>query len=195
MRRQPRFRGRGWAIFALVGMVALWGWRWIQQSQARAMLDNTQVASAPIKRMALEPYPINPFRWHALLETPGFYQTAEVNTYTGSIDSDPQNDLLYKPDDTPAVEAAKRTLLGRVYLDWGTWAVIRDLGQQPIDGIDPPQLPPNRSWATVEFTDLRFAYAFTGGGRARPPSGLSGYVYILDNGEDAGESMGGREQK
>ena len=193
--RRSRFRGRGWAIFALAGMVALWIFRWVEHSQATALLDNTQVASAPVTRMTVEPYPINPFHWHAILETPGFYQTAEVRTSSGSIESDPQTDVLFKPTDTPAIEAAKRTFLGQVYLDWGRWAVIRDLGQQPIKGVPPPQLPPGRTWTTVEFSDLRFAYSFTSSGRARPPSGLSGWVYIIDNREDGGEAMGGREQK
>jgi inner membrane protein len=145
--------------------------------------------------MAVEPYPINPFRWHVILETRGFYQTAEVDTHSESIDSDPQTDVLFKPDDTPAVEAAKRTVLGRVYLDWGRWAVVRDMGQEPIKGVAPPQLPTGRAWTTVEFSDLRFAYSFTRSGRARPPSGLSGWVYIIDNRDDGGEAMGGREQK
>ena len=86
--------------------------------------------------------PLNPFRWHAILETSRFYQTAEVNTSSGAIDSDPQTDVLFKPDDTPAVEAAKRTFLGQVYLDWGQWAVIRDVGQEPIEGVEPPHLHP-----------------------------------------------------
>ena len=102
------------------------------------MLENTQVATAPVKRMAIEPYPVNPFRWHAILETDAIYQTAEINTRTGSIDSDPERDVLYKPADTPAVEAAKRTFLGQVYLDWGTWAVVRDVGQEPVPGIGSP---------------------------------------------------------
>jgi inner membrane protein len=193
--RRSRFRGRGWAIFALSGMVALLLFRWVEQRQATALLDNTQVASAPVTRMTVEPYPINPFHWHAILETPAFYQTAEVHTSSGSIDSDPQTDVLFKPTDTPAIEAAKRTFLGRVYLDWGRWGVIRDLGQQPIEGVPPPQLSPGRTWTTVEFSDLRFAYSFSSSGRARPPSGLSGWVYIIDNREDGGEAMGGREQK
>lgn len=193
--RCTRFRGRGWAIFALAGMVAVWTLRWVEHSQATALLDNTQVASAPVTRMAVEPYPINPFHWHAILETPDFYQTAEVRTTSGSIESDPQADVLFKPTDTPAVEAAKRTFLGQVYLDWGRWAIIRDLGQQPIQGVPPPQLPQGRTWTTVEFSDLRFAYSFTSSGRARPPSGLSGWVYIIDNHEDGGEALGGREQK
>ncbi len=193
--RRTKFRGRGWAIFALAGMAALWAWRWFERSQATVMLENTRVTTAPVKRIVIEPYPINPFRWHAIVETAAFYQTAEVNTHADSIESDPQTDVLYKPDDTPAVEAARRTFLGRVYLDWGTWAVVRDLGQEPIEGVDPPHLPAGRSWTTVEFSDLRFAYAFTRSGRARPPAGLSGWVYIIDDREDGGEAMGGRETK
>ena len=81
--------------------------------------------------MAAEPYPVNPFRWHAILETPDFYQTAEVNTRTGEILTDPRQDVLYKPADDAAIEAAKQTALGKVYLDWGTWAVVSDLGQSP----------------------------------------------------------------
>ena len=193
-RREP-FRGRGWAIFALAAMVALGCWRWAEHAQALAMIENTNIAAAPVTRIAVEPYPVNPFRWHAILETADFYQTAEIDTRTGSIDSDPHRDVLYKPADTPAVEAAKQTLLGRVYLDWGTWAVVRDVGQEPVAGLDPPNLPPNRSWTTVEFTDLRFDYAFLA---TRSPAGrapLGGWVYIVDGRDDAGEIMDGRVQR
>jgi inner membrane protein len=193
--RRSRFRGRGWAIFALGGMTTFGCWRWAERAQAKAMLQNTQITTAPIKRIGLEPYPVDPWHWHAILETPGFYQTAEVHTNSGVVDSDPQTDVRYKPTDTPAVEVAKRTYLGRVYLDWGTWAVVRDMGQEPVPGSEPPPLPPGRAWTTVEFTDLRFAYAFRGEHNARPPSGLSGWVYIIDNHEDGGEFMGGREQR
>ena len=62
-------------------------------------------------------------------------------------------------------------------------------------GIDPPKLPPGRTWTTVEFTDLRFGYDFRGTGSTRPPSGLTGAVYIVDGKEEAGMEMGGREQK
>jgi inner membrane protein len=192
--RRPAFRGRGWAIFALAGMVAFWCWRWAEHAQGQAMLENTYVASAPVKRIALEPYPVNPYRWHAILETADYFQTAEVNTRTGSIESDPQTDVIFKPTVTPAVEAAKRTFLGQVYLDWGTWAVVRDMGKEPIAGIDPPNLPPNRPWTTVEFTELRFAYSFRRAAGTRAPAVLSGSVYVVDNRDEAGEAMGDREQ-
>lgn len=191
-RRTP-FRGRGWAIFALCGMVIVWCGRWAERAQAAQMLENTQITYAPILRMALEPYPVNPFRWHAIVETRNFYQFAEVNTHTGMIDSEAPRDVLYKPTDTSAVEAAKRTRLGRVYLDWGRWAVLRDVGQLPVGDIAPPQLPAGRTWTTVEFSDLRFDYAFRGEGR--PSSVLGGWVYVLDGREEAAEGMGNREQK
>ncbi len=192
-RRKP-FRGQGWAIFALTGMVLLWCWRWAEHAQALAMAGNTQITTAPVLRMAMEPYPINPFRWHAILETADYYQTAEIDTHTGSIDSDSRRDVLFKPPATPATEAAKQTPLGQVYLDWGTWAVVRDVGQEPIPGLAPPQVAASR-WTTVEFTDLRFAYSFLGTGRAIGRSPLSGWVYIVDGRDDAGEVMNGREQK
>ncbi len=193
-RRVP-FRGRAWAIFALCGFLVLGCWRWSEHAQAEAMLQATQVATAPVTRIAIEPYPVNPFRWHAILETAGYYQTAEINTNNGSIDSDPERDVLYKPTDTPAVEAAKRTFLGRVYLDWGTWAVVRDLGPEPVPAMAPPQLPPGRTWTTVQFSDLRFDYSFRSTGRPTGPSPLSGWVYIVDGRDEAGEALGGREQK
>jgi inner membrane protein len=193
--RRAAFRGRGWAIFALTGMVLLWGWRWAEQGRARALAENTAIAMAPVKRMALEPYPINLFRWHAILETAEYYQTAEINTLSGEIVSDPRRDVLYKPLATPATEAAKRTLLGQVYLDWSTWAVVRDVGQEAAPGMKPPQLPPNRTWTTVEFTDLRFAYSYLGTGRTPIRNPLSGWVYIVDGRDEAGEAMNGREQR
>jgi inner membrane protein len=193
--RRTAFRGRGWAIFALTGMVLLWGWRWAEQGRARMLAENTQITTAAVKRMALEPYPVNPFRWHAILETAEFYQTAEINTRTGAVESDPRQDALYKPAVTAATEAAKRRPLGQVYLDWGTWAVVRDVGPVAAPGINPPQLGPGRVWTTVEFDDLRFDYPFFGAGRTPGRQPLSGWVYIVDGRDDAGEAMNGREQR
>jgi inner membrane protein len=193
--RRTQFRGRGWAIFALTGMVLLWCLRYAQHAQAEALLNNTQVTNETALRVGVEPYPVNPFRWHGIVETPNFFQTAEVNTRSGDIDSEPARDQFAKPTVTHAVEAAKRTGLGKVYLDWGRWAIVRDLGPVPIRGIEPPQLPPGREWTTVQFSDLRFGYDFRGTGRStsRPPLGAT--VYIIDGTEEAGSAMGGREQK
>jgi inner membrane protein len=203
--RKVRFRGRGWAIFALAGMVALWGWRWFERDRAETLLSQTEVTREPVKRMTLEPYPITPIHWHAILETADYYQTAEVNAWTGQIVSDPHQDVLYKPAVTAATEAAKQTPLGQAYLDWATWPVVRDLGQVPIVSgavtgarratIEPPKLAPGREWTTVEFTDLRFAYSYLGPSHPVGSIPLSAWVYIVDGHEDAGEAMDGREEK
>ena len=189
------FRGRGWAIFALLGMFLIWCLRYAQHAQAEALVRNNPITIDPVDRLAAQPYPWNPFRWHLIVETPAYYQFAEVNTRTGDIASDAQTDQMYKPADTPAVDAAKQTLLGKVYLDWGRWAVVQDIGQVQVIGIDPPKLPPGRTWTTVEFTDLRFGYDFRGTGNTRPPGGLTGAAYIIDGREEAGQEIGGREQK
>jgi inner membrane protein len=175
-------------------MLLLGCWRWAEHAQALVMLSNAPVSAEPALRTAAEPYMVNPFRWHAIVETPSLYQTAEIDTRTGSIESDPLRNVLYKPADTTAVEAAKQTGLGKVYLDWGTWAVVRDVGPEPVPGLETPNLAPNRTWTTVEFTDLRFDYSFLatrGTGGSAP---LSGWVYIVDGNQDAGEAMDGREQ-
>jgi inner membrane protein len=193
-RRTP-FRGRSWAIFALCGMVLVWALRLSQQFQARALLENVQVTTQPATRVALEPYPFNPFHWHAILETPTAFQTAEIDTRSGQIASDPATDAFFKPPVTPAVEAAKQTELGRAYLDWGSWAVLRDLGPQPIPYLDAPQLPPGRAWTTVEFSDLRFAYSFLPNLSSVPRKPLGAEVYIIDGKEEAGSSINGRPQR
>ncbi len=198
VRRSP-FRGRIWACFGLAAMAALIFWRWGEHDQGLVMLANTQVASEPVQHMALEPYPLNPYRWHALLETKGYYQTAEVDTWDPdsltAIITDPHTDVIYKPTVTAAVDAARRTFLGRVYLAWGgEWAVVRDVGPMPEKALPPPVLPPGRTWTTVTFNDLRFDYPVLPS-QSRNTAPLSGWVYIIDGREEAGEGMGGRMQK
>lgn len=193
-RRKP-FRGRGWAIFALISFAALAGLRWWQHDEAIALARDAAITLDPIERIAAEPYWVNPFHWHVLVETPDYYQTAEVNTWAGSVDTDPKLDTVYKPADTPAVEAAKRTYLGSVYMDWSRWPVVRDMGQEPAPGMDPPQLPPGRTWTTVRFSDLRFHYSRFGSRATGDRSPLTGWVYVVDGHEDAGEAMSGREER
>jgi len=69
------------------------------------------------------------------------------------------------------------------------------VGPEPVEGMKLPQVGPTQTWTTVEFTDLRFAYNFLSTGRPHGRSPLSGWVYIVDGRDDAGEAMGGREQR
>jgi inner membrane protein len=65
----------------------------------------------------------------------------------------------------------------------------------PIPELTAPQLPPNRRWTTVEFSDLRFAYSYLGAATPTQRSVLSGWVYIVDGRDEAGASLNGREQR
>ncbi len=81
--RTPKLRGRGWAIFALTVMVALWGWRAFEQQSAKRMLLNDAAAQdggpQQVMRVALSPYPVNPFLWQAVVETPSAFRVATID--------------------------------------------------------------------------------------------------------------------
>ena len=204
--RAPRFRGRIWAIFALSFMAALWCWRWAEHAHARTLVETGSLTTENIRRVALMPYPVNPFRWHAILQTDSGWLTAEVNSRTDELVSDPKLDYLAYPASTPASLAARRTALAQVYLDWSSWPVVRDLGPRHAPGFSPLDLPPSQSWTNVEFCDLRFAYRSVHNAFSMAPpeeslahqistAPLCGYVYIANSNQEAAQFLNGREQK
>ncbi len=185
-RRQP-FRGRGWAIFALVAMVGLWGWRQVEHDAAIRLasgatygLASADNAAGPeVLRVTASPYPGNIYRWHTVAETADFYQLGTANTLAGTLDTDAEQDMVLKPPTTVATLIAKRSWLGEVYLDWSSWPVVTDIG--PVASfsrdasITPVATPPGTS--AVTFRDLRFEYDVPFlAGRRNPP--LSGTAYI-----------------
>lgn len=192
--RKPVFRGRGWAIFALMAVTALWGWRLFEHDAAIRLASTAaygpDATGAEVLRISASPYPVNPYRWHTVVETPAFYQMATVNTLHDSVDTDPAQDLLYKPPDTAATLAAKGSFLGRVYLDWSSWPLVSEDG--PIAAAYAPAGAPQ--WTAVDFRDLRFEYdTWLLRGRENPP--LSAVVYIDSAGHVARMEFGGRLQR
>jgi inner membrane protein len=189
--KRVKFRGRGWAIAALVFVGLLYVVRNAEQAHAINLVRNSSVTSEPILRVSAEPEPINPFLWHAVIETADYYQTGTVHTRSDQIETDSAEDILYKPPVTMATLAGKRSWLGQVYLDWAKWPVVEDKGAMPPPGynIDPPD--PN--WHTVQFRDLRFDYPIL----SQKPSDtiLSGWVYVGPQQEIEGMFMSGKEQK
>jgi inner membrane protein len=192
--RRPAFRGRGWAIFGLVAMVALWGWRQVEHDAAVDLASNAAYGprsmGAEVLRVTASPYPGNPYRWHTVADTPTFYQTATVDTFRSTVATDPAHDLFYKPESTLAIHAAIESYFGRVYLDWSSWPLVSDIGPAV-----PPDAPPGAAACTaISFRDLRFMYDTSlNQGRDNPP--LSGMVYV-----DAGQrvvrmELGGRAQR
>lgn len=162
--RKPEFRGRSWAIFALIAILILWTFRFYERQGALQLAQNADFNGAPVLRVTADPYPINPFHWQTIVETPQFYQISSADTFNNAITVD-QSDVIYKPPTTLATLVAKRSWLGEVYLDWSQYPVVTDEGADP-DGL-----------TTVTFRDLRFLYntpLFAG----RDKSPLSGTVYV-----------------
>jgi inner membrane protein len=180
--RRERFRGRGWAVFALLAIVTLWYWRWLERDSAMQIAT----AATPGWRAFASPYPANPYKWAVIVETPDAFHLFTADTLRGIATESPERDIIYKPPTTLATLAAKRSFLGRVYLDWSMVPIVEQTGIDP-DGA-----------ATVTFRDLRFMYeTFLSGGdlrsRDRPP--LSGSVLVDPDRRIAEMEMGGRVQQ
>jgi len=162
--RTPPFRGRGWAVAGLLAMVALWSWRAFEHSQAIDLAAASDYSGAEIKRVFASPDPINPYRWHMVVDTPLFYQLGTADTLTNTMTATP-DDLLYKPPTTLATLPAKRSWLGEVYLDWSSYPLITDIG------------PDGDGFTEVTFRDARFMYdTLLMRGRQKAP--ISGTAYL-----------------
>ncbi len=187
--RRSVFRGRGWAIAALLGVAALYTLRGTEHARAIHLLQQMSF-DHPVLRVAAEPYPIDPFHWQGIIETDNAYQFADVHTRTDSVDLDETTGAIYKPPVTPAVAAAKRSWLGRVYLDWSQFPLVEDIGAG-----SPPDMPQdaNEHLEQVNFHDMRFGYTdWFGRHQRRTP--LSGSVFVAPNGQIEAMYMGDRPQ-
>jgi inner membrane protein len=162
--RRSRYRGRGWAVSALVGIVLFWGWRLIER--AKAIELTREATEERILRITADPYPVNPFRWQTLVETPLTYRIATVDTLSGQVTSNSGADVFHKPPTTLATLVAKRSWLGQIYLDWSQFPIVNDMGTTP-DGE-----------TTVLFRDLRFIYDTPVLGRSRSETPLSATVIV-----------------
>jgi inner membrane protein len=182
-RRQP-FRGRGWAIAALLGMVSLWSWRLVEKNKALDLVAAEDFGASQL-RLGISPHPITPFQWHVIVDTPQSYQLATVDTLTGTVTHEPGN-IFYKPQTTIATLIAKRSWLGEAYLDWSQFPLVTELARSDD--------PDDRGLTTVSFRDLRFMYdvPFMKGREAAP---LSGAVTINEDRKVVRMEMDGRVQR
>lgn len=137
--------GRGGAIFALLCMVVLWGVRDYQHRRALAELNSFLYRGEDPVRISAYPYMINPFRWHGVVETQDFFALTPVDLLGNDAEATPR--IRSKPEETPVSLAAKRSRLGRAYLDWAQYPVVE------VEQHEGPQ-----PGYTAHFYDLRFAY-------------------------------------
>ncbi|MGH9617099.1 MAG: metal-dependent hydrolase [Acidobacteriaceae bacterium] len=185
--RRQMFRGRSWAIFALVFAIVLGCWRWAEHERALHLLAQQTYQNEPVLKMTVSPYPADVFRWFGVVETRDFYQTAILNTRTDTFTNQAPDDLYYKQPQTPAILAAKRSWLGRVFLDWSQFPYVEEIGT-----VNP--FPNGARYTRVQFQDLRFAYnALFLHGRSGNP--LGGIVTVAPDGQVDQMEMNGRVQK
>ncbi len=149
--RKQTFRGRGWAIAALVGIAALYVMRYTEHGKAIEVATENQPDGTT--RVFASPQPLNPFAWAVVSETPGFYQLSSVDSRLGTVGPLMPSDTIYKPETTMGLLAAKRTFLGQIYLDWSMYPVISETAVND---------DPNHPLTKVTFGDARFMYQMFG---------------------------------
>jgi inner membrane protein len=137
--------GQVGAALALLGVVALWGVRDFEHRRAVAALEARLYEGATPIRVSAYPLWGNPFRWNGVVETKDFFAVLDVDSLTPEVDPGERAEIHYKPEETAVTLAAKKSHLGRVYLDWAQYPITEtetlDLGKGYI----------------VHFRDLRFA--------------------------------------
>lgn len=145
--RQKGLRGRGGAIFALACILVVWGLRDFEHRRAVAALEGRLYHDALPVRVSAYPYDTDPFLWYGVVETPDTFETMHVDSLKPEVDPQGHARVYYKPEESPASLAAKKSYLGRVYLDWAQYPMFeveqRDSGDVRYQ---------------VRFYDLRYAY-------------------------------------
>ena len=164
-------RGRAGAIFALVCLVVVWGFRDYQHRRALNAMSALLYQGAVPTKIAAYPYWITPFRWYGVVETEAFFQTLPVNSLLPAVDEGSEAQTYYKPEETPVTQAAKASYFGRVFLDWAVFPITQT---EKLEGAFKGSI--------VRFQDLRFDYP-----ERRGSGTLGGWVLIAPNLQVEGE--------
>jgi len=206
-KKQP-FRGRGWAITALLGIVAWWSLRAVEHQRATQMAMSQSILAPspaipsnasqtsdddaqhvpvylPARAALASPDLLNPFRWSAVMDFGPVYRLAEIDTYGGTLTN---GETTYpNPGRSAEVLAAERSKLGRVYMDWSPMPFI-EVTKPDSDGVS--EGDQHLVGATlVTFSDPRFM-----GGRMRETGRqpLVGTVELDAAGRVVRQTMDGR---
>jgi inner membrane protein len=162
-------RGRIAASLALIAVVLLWSLRDYEHRRAVNALESRTYNGAEPLRASAYPGLANPFRWYGVVETSNFFALAPVDSLRPEVNPGAaENDKLqiyYKPEETPITLAAKRSYLGRVYLDWAQYPItqtetlgsrevgLTELNSKELASTD--KVSPVEGYI-VDFQDLRF---------------------------------------
>jgi len=134
---------RRFAIAALVFLVLYNFGHQVLHERALAILDARVYQGSPPLRVAAFPDPVNPWRFRGLVEARDFVSLHEMNVRS---EFDPgAGNIFYKPEPSPALEAAARTATFRDFLRFA---------QYPFWRVQPAA--EQEGGFTVEAMDLRF---------------------------------------
>ena len=111
-------------LLALLGVIAVWGVRDYEHRRAVNALDSRIYDGADPVRVSAYPHWLNPFQWYGVVETRNFFATMAVDSSVPEADPEGRMQIRQKPEETPVTLAAKRSGLGRVYLDWAQYPVV-----------------------------------------------------------------------
>ena len=190
--RRARYSGRGLSIAALALMVCLWSYRGMQRADAVTLTRAQEFRGGPIRKLSMDPYPVTPFHWHAVVETPTNFQSGSVDTRVGILDTDSQQ-ITAKPPQTPTILAAKGSWLGRVYLNWSSFPLVTDVGSAAEVHPAMELTAAFGKLRVVRFDDLRFRYDAIGLSDASH-SPLGAEAWVDGSGTVRRMFVGGSEQ-
>ena len=129
---------RNWALFALAFLALYNGARVVLHARAVATLEARLFAGHPPDRVGAFPGALNPLAWRGVAETAEFVSLHELNLLN-AFDPD-RGRLVYKPQPSPALQAARRTAEFQVFLEFS---------QLPLWRVEERQ---------VQAVDLRFGF-------------------------------------
>jgi len=132
---------RGFAIFALIFLVFYDGARYFAHARAFETLDSRIYSGSAPRLVAAFPT-ASIFNWRGLVETGDAFRFEDVNLLG---EFDPTGRPFYKPDPSPALEAAQRNPVVRQFLQFA---------QFPYWQLTPADDPEGAT--RVEVMDLRF---------------------------------------
>lgn len=180
------FRGRWCATAALIAICAMWWVRDYQHRKAVTLLSSVDYRGEAVNRAAAMPFAVNPFSWGGVVETQSFYVELPIDSRSTDFDPLDRAQIFYKPAETPVTLAAKRSPIGRVYLDWARFPLLETETLSPPEGAG----------YSVLFRDLRFDYLglnFSNQPRRRSP--LSAQIVLDRNLHVEVMKVGDREEK
>jgi inner membrane protein len=143
--RRRGSRGRVAATLALIGVVLMWGLRDYEHRRALSALESRTYNTGDPLRVSAYPKWGDPFHWYGVVETPDFFVLAPVDSFAPEVDPEGRMQIRYKSEETPVTIAAKRSYLGRVFLDWA---------QYPVTETE--ELQDGAGGYIVHFQDLRY---------------------------------------